>query len=144
MRGTHRSPAIWSVTKSTLQCLVYYSYVIMGSIASQITSLTIVYSSVYSGAYQRKHQTSASLAFVRIIHRRPVNSPHKRPVTRKMFSFDEVTMMNKMTHLVVMQSIFRKICTRFCCALCCNGYVSNSLRINWIYLQISFSVRPSQ
>ena len=51
-----------------------YIDVIMGSIASQITSLTIVYSSVYSGANQRKHQSSASLAFVRGIHRTPVNS----------------------------------------------------------------------
>ena len=64
----------------------------MGSIASQITSLTIVYSSVYSAQDQRKHQSSASLAFVRGIHRRPVNSPHKGPVTRKMFPFDNVIM----------------------------------------------------
>ena len=49
--------------------------VIMGAIASQITSLTIVYSTVYSDVDQRKHQSSASLAFVRGIHRRPVNSP---------------------------------------------------------------------
>ena len=62
----------------------------MGAIASQITSLTIVYSTVYSGAGQRKHQSSASLAFVRGIHRGPVNSPHKWPVTRKMFPFDDV------------------------------------------------------
>ena len=41
----------------------------------------------------RKHQSSASLAFVRGIHRRPVNSPHKGPVTRKMFPFDDVIMM---------------------------------------------------
>ena len=41
----------------------------MGAIASQITSLTIVYSTVYSDADQRKHQSSASLAFVRGIHR---------------------------------------------------------------------------
>ena len=49
----------------------------MGAIASQITSLTIVYSTVYSDADQRKHQSSASLAFVRGIHRGPVNFPHK-------------------------------------------------------------------
>ena len=42
------------------------------------------------GADQRKHQSSASLAFVREIHRWPVNSPHKRPVTRKMFPFYDV------------------------------------------------------
>ena len=52
----------------------------------------IVYSSVYSGADQTKYQSSASLAFVRGIHWWPVNSPHKWPVTRKMFSFDDVIM----------------------------------------------------
>ena len=62
----------------------------MGAIASQIASLAIVYSAVYSDADQRKHQSSASLAFVRGIHRGPVNSPHKWPVTRKMFPFDDV------------------------------------------------------
>ena len=64
----------------------------MGAIASQITSLTIVHSTVYSDTDQRKHQSSASLAFVRGIHRGPVNSPHKWPVTRKMFPFDDVIM----------------------------------------------------
>ena len=66
--------------------------VIMGAIASQITSLTIVYSTVYSDADQRKHQSSASLAFVRGIHREPVNYPHKCPGTRKMFPFDDIIM----------------------------------------------------
>ena len=70
----------------------HYGDVIMGAIASQITSLTIVYSIVYSDADQRKHQSSASLAFVRGIHRGPVNSPHKWPVTRKMLPFDDVIM----------------------------------------------------
>ena len=66
----------------------------MTTMASQITSLTVVYSIVYSGADQRKHQNSASLAFVWGIHRWPVNSPHKGPVTRKMFPFDDVIMRN--------------------------------------------------
>ena len=57
----------------------HYNDVIMGAIASQITGLTIVYSTVYSGVDQRKHESSASLAFVRVIQRRPVNSPHKWP-----------------------------------------------------------------
>ena len=70
-----------------------YNDVIMDTIASQITSLTIVYSTVYSGADKRKHESSASLAFVWGIHRGPVNSPHKWPVTRKMFSFDDVIMI---------------------------------------------------
>ena len=71
---------------------LHYNDVSMGTIASQITSLTIVYSTVYSGADQSKQQSSASLAFVRGIHRRPVNSPHKWPVTRQMFPFDDVIM----------------------------------------------------
>ena len=52
---------------------------------SSLTSLTMVYSTVYSGADQRKHQSSALLAFVRGFHRWLVNSPHKRSVTRKSF-----------------------------------------------------------
>ena len=70
----------------------HHNDIIMGAIASQITSLTIVYSTVYSDADQRKHESSASLAFVRGFHRGPVNSPHKWPVTRKMFPFDDVIM----------------------------------------------------
>ena len=64
----------------------------MGVMAFQLTSLRIVYSTVYLGADQRKHQISASLAFVRGIHQWPMNSPHKGPVTRKMFPFDDVIM----------------------------------------------------
>ena len=64
----------------------------MDAIASQITSLTIVYSNVYSGEDQSKHQSSVSLAFVWGIHRGPVNSPRKWPVTRIMFPFDDVIM----------------------------------------------------
>ena len=70
----------------------HYNDVILSAMASEITSLTIVYSTVYSGADQRKHQSCASLAFVRGIHRWPVNSPHKGSVTRKMFPFEDVIM----------------------------------------------------
>ena len=70
----------------------HYGDVIMGAIASQIISLTIVCSTVYSDADERRHQSSASLAFVWGIRRGPVNSPHKWPVTRKMFPFDDVIM----------------------------------------------------
>ena len=66
----------------------------MNTMASRITGVSIVHSNVCSGADQRKHQSSASLAFVRGIHRSPVNSPHKRPVTRIMFPFDDVTMIS--------------------------------------------------
>ena len=65
----------------------------MITMESQITSITIVYSTVYSGADQRKHQSSAPLAFVRGIHRLPVNSSLKGSVTRKMFPFDDVIVL---------------------------------------------------
>ena len=74
---------------------MHYDDVTMSAIASQITSLTIVYSTVYPGADQSKHQSFTSLAFVWGIHRGPVNSPHKWPVTRKMFPFDDVIMAKK-------------------------------------------------
>ena len=65
--------------------IIHYSDVIVSSMASQIASISIVYSTVCSGANQTKHQSSASLAFVRGIHRRTVNSLHKGPVKRNMF-----------------------------------------------------------
>ena len=89
---------VWSVPDG-LDCISmksvtnkHYTDVIMGTIASQITNFTIVYSTLYSDADQRKYQSSASLAFVWGIHRRPVNCPHKWPVTRKIFPFDDVIM----------------------------------------------------
>ena len=79
----------------------HHNDVIIGAIASQITSLIIVYSTVYSGADQIKHQSSASLAFVWGIHRRPVNSPHKWPVTWKIFPFDDVIIRyGKLIHVL--------------------------------------------
>ena len=75
----------------------HYSDVIIATMASQISSHRIVYSTVYSCADQRKHQSPASLAFVRGIHRWPVKSPHKGPVTRKMFPLDDVIMSFKST-----------------------------------------------
>ena len=70
----------------------HYCDVMMSAIASQITSLTIVYSTVYSDADQSKHQSSASLAFVRGNSPRTGDSPHKWSVTRKVFLFDDVIM----------------------------------------------------
>ena len=70
----------------------------MGATASQITSLPIVYSTVYSDADQRKHQSSASLAFVRGIHRGPVNSPAQMASNAEMLPFDDVI---KWEHYVV-------------------------------------------
>ena len=62
----------------------------MSPTASQIIGAAIVYSTVGLGVDQRKRQSSASLAFVRGIHRLFVNSPHKGPVMRKIFPFDDV------------------------------------------------------
>ena len=95
-------PSVWHVIKlivlawlardgiTNKQRIIHYNDVIMSAMASQITGLTIVYSTVYSGANERKHQSFASLPFVRGIHPWPVNSPHKGPVTRKKFPFDDV------------------------------------------------------
>ena len=69
---------------------LHYNDGITSAMESQITGLLIVCSTVCSGTDQRKHQSSASLAFVRGIHRWPVNSPHKAPVTQKRFPFDDV------------------------------------------------------
>ena len=71
---------------------LHNSDVIMGAMVSQITGVLIVCSTVCSGVDKRKHQSSASLAFVRGINRWPVDSPHKGPVTWKMFPFDDVIM----------------------------------------------------
>ena len=87
------STSPWDVANIAFHIIrAHYNDVIMGAIAPQFTSLNIVYSTVYSSADQRKYQSSASLAFVRGIHRRPVNSGHKWPVTRKFFPFDDVIM----------------------------------------------------
>ena len=69
----------------------HYNDVTMSAMTSHITSLTIVNSTVYQ-AQIKKNQSSVSLAFMQGIHRWPVNSPHKWPVTRKMFPFDDVIM----------------------------------------------------
>ena len=72
---------LYSIKLGNLWC-IQLSEVIMGAMASQITSLTIVhikYATVYSNANQRKYHSSASLVFVRGIHRWPVNSPAQMP-----------------------------------------------------------------
>ena len=77
----------------------------MGPMASPITSLAVVYSTVYSGADQRKHHSSASLAFVRGIHRWPVNSPQKGPIMRKMFQLDDVIMKTYLSQKLLQQTV---------------------------------------
>ena len=87
------SNAIDIVSSASPLITAHYNDVIMGTIASQITSLTIVFSTIYLDTYQRKHQSSASLVFVWGIHWKLVNSPHKWPVTRIMFPFHDVIMI---------------------------------------------------
>ena len=102
-----------------------YNDVIMTAMASPITSLTIVYLNVYSGADKRKHQSSASLAFVRGIHRWFVNSPHKWPVTPEMFPFNYVIMTN-LSHS--MQSLLESCRKRIAC-------LSTQVLVN-VYLEV--------
>ena len=78
---TYHAARTWFCFSLVWLYMYLYSDVIMVTKASQ-------------GADQRKHQSSASLAFVRGIHRWPVNSPHKGPVTWKMFPFDDVFMIS--------------------------------------------------
>ena len=84
-------PQFWAISE-----LIHYIYVIMGTIASQITRLTIVYSTVYSGTDQRSKKTP-KLRVTGLCAGNspgPVNSPNKWPVTLKMFLFDDVIMFN--------------------------------------------------
>ena len=70
----------------------HYTDVIMGAIASQITSLTIVYPTVF---FRRRSKKTSKLRVTGLCERSSpvtVNSPHKWPVTRKMFPFDDVIM----------------------------------------------------
>ena len=100
----------------------HYCDIIMSAMASQITGVSILCSVVFSGINQRKLQSSASLAFLRGIHRSPVNSPHKGPVTRKMFPFDDVIMRSSSymsrqhAHIVVKGN--EDVMTWKCCAHC--------------------------
>ena len=92
-----KTPGCCNISK-LISNTIHYNGVITGAMVSQITSLTIVYSTVYSDEDHGKHQSSASLAFVRGIHRGPVNSPHKWPVTRNILPFDDVIMLPKVFH----------------------------------------------
>ena len=128
--GCHNKPAM-------VEGPGHYGDVIMGAIASQITSLAIVYSAVYSDADQRKQQSSASLAFVWGIHREPVNSPHKWPVARKMFPFDHVIMWSSNPQWVQLRSrdhIFLPCCGQ---GLMCSIYFSLAA-ILWKITDISY------
>ena len=84
--------------------MFHYGDVIMSTMVSQITNVFIVYSAICVGADRRKHQSSMSLVLMRGIHRWPMNSLHRGPVTWKMFSFDDVIML--MMKLWITSTIF--------------------------------------
>ena len=96
---------------------MHHSDVIMSTMASQITTLMIVYSTVYSGPDQRKQQSSASLAFVMEIHQWQVNSPFKGRVTRKMFPFDDVIMVFYTQYVCMIWICAEK------CVICRNEFI---------------------
>ena len=114
----------------------HFDDVIMGAMASQITSLTIVYLTVYSDADHRKHQSSASLAFVRGIHRRPMNFPHKWPVTGKMSPFDDVFICIQKNKCIWIYALwYGSHFSQPPCALdVCSSHVTNTLIILSDYL----------
>ena len=80
------------ISTAYIKYVHHYSDVIMGTMASQITGVSRFSSTVCSWTDQRKHQSSASLSSVRGIHRWPMDSSHKGPVTQKMFPVDNVSM----------------------------------------------------
>ena len=95
-------------------CMFHYNGVIMSAMASQNTNGSVVCLAVYSGGDQRKHQNSASLAFVREIHRWPVDSPHKGPVTRIFFPFDDVIKFLRRDNLCSRME-YEVRCISMCC-----------------------------
>ena len=100
-KSGHRCPRSMTVKMGMRLCITYERSIAMTQ-GITVTSkwarwrlkspASRLFTQSFTGVNQRKHQSSASLAFVRGIHRWPVNSPHKGPVTQKMFAFDDVIM----------------------------------------------------
>ena len=120
-----------------------YSGVIMSAMASQINGVSIVYWTVCSGADQRKHQSSEWLAFVKRIHRWPVNSPRKGPVTPEVFPFDDVSVEPGAVepyipwnmHMVMTWWWWWLMTMTMTMVMMCFGYITSSYRIH-IYLSM--------
>ena len=111
----------WDEHRQQVLISLWHSDIIMGTMTFQITSFTIVYSIVYSSVDQRKQKSCASLDFVRGIQRWPMNSPHKRLVTRKMFPFDNVIMCYSLHIMAVYHAYNWKVDRdHILCAMCMN------------------------
>ena len=143
MSWRHHTMSLISSKRCGNRICIIVLLIIMSEMASQITDVSVVYSTVCWGADQRNHQSSASLAFVRGIHRSPVNSPHKRPVPRKMFPFDDVIMpplkcceipWDLIIHLEKIRVPFHY---RFLDIFCCQFFFSwHILQQSYIYIII--------
>ena len=97
----------------------------MSRMASQITGILIVCSTLSSSADQRKHQSSVWLAFVSGIHQWPVDSPHKGPVIWKMFPFDDIIMICRITQ--TWTCLFILLCSYVYVPILCQLFASCSL-----------------
>ena len=120
------------------KCLlsINYSGVITSAMSSHFTGVSFVYLSVCSGVDEWMHQSFASLVFRRGIHRSLVNSPHKGPVTRKMFSIDDVIMIRCCGHSLVGQWTnlnFQYWRNRLWCRMSICQYVCLSMLVTWQY-----------
>ena len=106
-----RNPTVSDTESVYVITKIRYSDVIMSAMASQITSVSIAWSTVCLGVDQRKHQSSTSLAFARGIHGWSVVSHHEGPVTRRMFPFDDVIMQ----WVICVMCLFTvKLCNTLC------------------------------
>ena len=110
--------------------------------ASQITSPTIVYSTVCSDAAQRKHQSSVSLAFMRGIHRWPVISPHKGPVTRKIWLRHYILAMYQMLNcffFLFTMTLYIRVSTACVMSVTIIILIVKSFCRGWHYIEIIYS-----
>ena len=99
--------------------------------ASQITGVSTVYSTAVLDADQRKHQNSASLAFVWGIHQWPGISPHKGPVSRNKFPLDDVIMFplqNRLDRYIVINTIDKSSLTGVIMIQISDGWIGHKPR----------------
>ena len=144
-RNNKHGIILWTPYRKYASYFSHYSDVITSAMKSLITSVSIVNSTICSGADQRKHQSSASLAFVR-------NSPHKGPVTPKMFSFDDVIMrwncaikyysQTVMYRVAYGEKFFLNYLNIALTHNCCKNYSDESYRcaaiyVSYIYIYIN-------
>ena len=124
--------------------LLHYNDIIMNAMASQITGVSIVYSTVCSGADQRKHQNSTLVALLRGIHRWPVNCPHKGPLTRKIFPFDDVIMILSFASHCVCCGIAQTASQRRNGQDCMTFQTKLPLKSGWYNRRVHSRFAPSQ